>query len=406
MKEKLTKNLGLKILSLFVAVLLWIVILNVDDPVVSEPFDDITVTKINENELKQKDKTYEVISGETVDVVVKAKRSIIQNLRKSDIQAVADLSQLSVVNATTIDVTIPRYGDLVEIKQNISTMKVSLENLITDQFRINIVANGTVSAGYYVKDKTSSPNMMLVRGAESVVKQIKEVVVDVDVTNARASFLRTAIPKVYDMNGKLMDSDKISLNYEEVAVTVNLLQTKTVNLFIELTGEPAPGYEYVNFEYEPKEVTIAGEQSELEKVQYIKGEYNIDNKRDDVEESIDISDFIKNDVILIDENKNAVINIDIEKKNSKDIHYNSTDIEMKNLKEGYVAELNPEDLINVVIYGKEDILSGINKYNLKPYIDLTNIKPGVNIVDVQFNTEEDVTLNKPSVIVMVSEASG
>lgn len=405
MKEKLTKNLGLKILSLFVAILLWVVILNVDDPMVQEKFNNITVTKVNENELKQKDKTYEVISGETVDVTVKAKRSIMQDLRKTDIQAVADLSQLSVVNATTIDVTIPRYGDLVEIKQSTSTMKVSLENLKDEQFKINIVANGKVADGYYVKDKMASPNMIIVTGAESVVKQIKEVVVDVDVTNARASFQNTTVPKVYDNNGKLMDSDKISLNFNEVEVTVNLLQTKTVNLFIKLTGTPAPGYEYVNFEYEPKEVTIAGEQSELDKVQYIKGEYNIDNKQDDVEETIDISDFIKNDVILIDENQNAVINIDIEKKNSKDINYNSTDIEMKNLKEGYIAKLNTEDLINVVVYGKEDILSGVNKYNLRPFIDLTNIEPGINIVDVQFNSVDDVTLLSPSVIVMVSDAS-
>ncbi|MDF2804622.1 MAG: hypothetical protein K0S61_4527, partial [Anaerocolumna sp.] len=142
MKEKLTKNLGLKILSLFVAILLWVVILNVDDPVVQEKFNNITVTKINENELKQKDKTYEVISGETVDVNVKAKRSIMQVLKKTDIQAVADLSQLSVVNATTIDVTIPKYGDLVEIKQSTSTMKVSLENLKTEQFMVNVVTNG------------------------------------------------------------------------------------------------------------------------------------------------------------------------------------------------------------------------------------------------------------------------
>lgn len=406
MRERLTKNLGLKILSLFVAMLLWVVILNVDDPIVQEKYNNITVTKINENELKQNDKTYEVISGETVDVTVKAKRSIMQNLKKTDIQAVADLSQLSVVNAVTIDVTIPKYGDQVETKQSTATMKVSLENLKTEQFKVNIVTNGTVSDGYYIKDKAASPNIITVNGAESVVKQIKEVVVEVDVTNAKASFQKTTIPKVYDNNGKLMDSEKITLSYEEVEVTVNLLQTKTVNLFIDLTGTPAPGYEYVNFEYEPKEVIIAGEQSELDKVQYIKGEYNIDNKSADVEESIDISDFIKNDVILIDDNQNAVINIDIEKMNSKDINYNSIDIEMKNLKEGYEVTFNTQEFINVVIYGEEDILASVNKYNLKPYIDLTGIEPGVNVVDVQFNGAEEVTMSTTRIIVMVSDATG
>lgn len=406
MKEKLTRNLGLKILSLFVSIFLWIIILNVNDPVMEKSFTDIPVTKINENELKQKDKTYEVISGETVDVTIRGKRSRIQSLWKSDIQAVADLSQLSVVNATRIDVTVPRYGDLVEIKkQSAYTMKVSLENLDVKQFKINIVTNGTAAEGYFVKDKSASPNMILVTGAETVVNQVKEVVVDVDITDARASFQRTAIPKVYDMGGKLLDSERISLNYKEVEVTVNLLQTKTVNLIIDLTGTPYPGYEYVDFEYEPKQVIIAGEQSELDKVQYIKGEYNIDNKKEDVEENINISDFIKNDVILVDDNQNAVINIDIEKKNSKDISYNSSEIEIKNLQDGYQAKLNTEDM-HVVVYGDADVLAGINKYNLRPYIDLSDIKLGTNIIDVEFDSVEDITLTNPSVIVMVSKASG
>lgn len=407
MRKKLTKNLGLKILSLFVAIFLWIIIINVNDPMIEDDFNNIPVTKINENELKQNDKTYEVLSGETVDVTLRGRRTLIQSLKNSDIQAVADLSQLSVVNATIIDVSVPKYGELIEVKkQSPSTMKVSLENLNVKQFQIKIVTNGTAANGYYVIEKLASPNIILVTGAESVVKQIKEVVVEVDVTNARASFQRTAVPKVYDNNGKLLDSDKISLNFEEVEVTVNLLQTKTVNLIIQLTGTPYPGYEYVNYEFEPKQVTIAGEQSELDKVNYISGEYNIDDKKDDVEESIDITDFIKNDVILIDENQNAVITIDIEKKNSKDINYNSSEIEMKNLRTDYVAKINEENLINVVVYGNPDILSSINKYNLKPYIDLSDIKLGVNVVEVQFNSLEDITMSNTNIIVNVSESSG
>lgn len=405
MKEKLTKNLGLKILSLFVAVLLWVVILNVGDPITEKEFDDITVTRINEDELKQYDKTYEVISGNTIDVTVKGKKSIIQSIRRSDIQAVADLSQLSIVNATTIDVKIPKYGDSVEIKQSENTMKVSLENISKEQFMVNIVTTGSAAEGYYVKEKSASPNIIIVSGAESVVKQIKEVVVEVDVTNAKASFQRTATPKVYDLNGKLMDSDKINLNYEEVDVTVSMLQTKTVRLYIDVTGTPYTGYKYESFEYEPKQVVIAGEQSELDKVPYITIEYNIDNKMEDVEESINIEDYIKNDVIVVDENKNAVINIDIEKVNSKTIQYNSNDIEIKNLKDGYTAKMNTEDTISVVIYGDEADLSGINKYNLQPYIDLSNAKLGVNIVDIKFNSIGDITTSHNSVIVTVSEKS-
>jgi len=406
MKEKLTKNLGLKILSLFMAILLWIVILNVEDPVVTGEWNDIQVTKINENVLGQKDKVYDVISGDTVDVTVKAKRSIIESLRPSDFQAIADLSELSIVNAVPIVVTIPKYGEAVEIKQNTLTMKVSLENLKTEQFRVDVVTKGTVPEGYYVKDKTSSPNIIQVSGAESVINKIKEVVVEVNVSNKRESYEEEAIPKVYDKNGSLMDSSNLILNYESVMVSVNMLQTKTVPLIINLKGTPYNGYKYSDFEWQPKKVVIAGQPEELDKVKYISGEYNIDYKRTDIEEEVNITDFIKNDVILIDENQSAVINIKIEKLDTKDISYKSNEIELRNLPEGLNATLNIEEFVDIVVYGEAEALAALSKYSLHPYIDLADTKAGTKNFQIQFSPPEEIHLSNPSISVTLENSSG
>lgn len=408
MKKRLTRNIGLKILSLLMAVLVWVVILNVDDPVTTDSFYDIPVTKINESVLAQKDKVYEVVSGDTVNVKVKGKRSIIESLKSSDFQAVADLSELSIVNAVPIDVTIPKYGDNVEIITENYTMQVSLENLETQQFRIDVVTTGSVAEGYYIEGKTTSPNIIQVSGAESVINKINEVVVEVNVGNARESFKKTeVIPKVYDKNGTLMDSGKMKLSYEAVDVSVDLLKTKTVNLFIDLKGTPYPGYKYGKPDYEPKQVVIAGEQSELDKVQYIMGEYNIDSQRTDVEDEVNIADFIKNDVILIDDNQTAVINVKVEKLKSKDISYNSSDIELRNLPVGLAANFNMGDAVQVEVFGEEEILSSINKYNLKPYIDLADTDIGTKQFNIQFNPpDSDITISNSSISVTISEATG
>lgn len=408
MKERLTRNTGLKILSLLVAFLVWVVILNVDDPVIPKTFRDIPVTTINENVLVQKDKVYEVVSGDTVDVQVKAKRSVMETLDNSDFQAIADLSKLSLVYAVPIDVSVPGYGDRVEIVKENYTMQVSLENLEEKQLKINVVTSGTVAEGYYIKEKTTSPNIIKVSGAESVIDKVNEVVVEVNVNNERESFKKTALPKVYDKNGTLMDSGNITLSYDEVDVSVDLLKTKTVNLFIELKGTPYYGYRYKDFEFEPKQVVIAGEQAELDKVQYIMGEYNIDYKREDIEDVVNIADFIKNDVILIDENKNAVVNIHIEKLKSKDINLSSSDIELKNLPPGLAANLNSTDDILVEVLGEEPLLSDINKYNLKPYIDLSDSDIGTKLFNIQFNPPGgDLTITGGnSISVTISEAAG
>ena len=48
MKEKLTNNLSLKILSLFVAILVWLLAINIDNPIVKKTFIVTDVQLLNE----------------------------------------------------------------------------------------------------------------------------------------------------------------------------------------------------------------------------------------------------------------------------------------------------------------------------------------------------------------------
>lgn len=388
MKEKLTKNIGLKILSLSLAILLWIVILNVDNPVITQTFKDIPVTVINEQSLEEKDKTFEITKGSKIDVKVKGKRSIIESLTTSSFQAVADLSMLSITSVANIDITVPRYRESVEI---IDTgdykLKVSLENRSMQQFRVEVVEHGTVAEGYYIKEKIARPNMIQVSGAETVINTIAEVVVDVDVSNQNENMKVKKIPKVYDKNGAEIDPNKLSLNYEEVEVAVNLLKTKEVPLIIHVTGEPFYGYKYTSFEYEPKTVRIAGEEAELKKVSAIQGEYNVNYKQSDFQGEVRIEDFIKEDVILIDDNKTAVIDVKVEKLESKEISFDATSISLRNLPKGYEASFDLTREFKIKVHGESDALKEVTLYSMTPFIDLSNANEGDNYVRIQLNTE-------------------
>lgn len=405
MKEKLTRNTGLKILSLLLAVLLWVVILNEDNPVKTEVFKDIKVTVINEQSLQEKDKVYEVVKGKTIDVKVKGKRKIVDSLTPSNFKAVADLSLLSINYVASIDVTVPGFSNDIEILDTGNyILKVSLENKETEQFRVEVVENGMVADGNYIYEKKATPNIMQVSGAESVINTIAEVVVEVDVTNASESFKVTEVPKVYDKNGSIIDSSKLQLNYDAVDVSVNLLKTKTVPFVIDVTGEPFYGYEYVSAEYEPKQITIAGEKEVLDKITYIKGEYNVKYKREDFQGEVNIEDFIKEDVILIDDNKTAVIHVKVEKLESKDISFSLDDINVINVPEGLKAEFEGENEFEVRVYGNKDALNKINRYNINPFIDLSNYQLGTDYVKIQFNIQDDsVDYSYPSISVTLVE---
>lgn len=385
MKEKLTNNLSLKILSLIIAFLTWLVIINIEDPAIVGTFEGIPVEIINEHALESEDKVYDIITGETVDIAVKGKRSIIENLSRGNFKAIADLSDLSIVNAIEIDVSVPGYTDQVEIiRQSESTMKISLEDVVMGQFRVDIIEKGNVAEGFYINEKTASPNMVQIKAAESVISKIKEVVVVVDISNTSESFKIKSTAQVFDHNGTLMDPDKMEISHEEFYITVNMLQTKTVKLFLSLEGKAANGYGVVNFAYEPKEVEIAGRVEALAKVPNIVGTYNINNSRIDIEDEVNITEFIKDDIILIDDNQNAVVNIDIEPLENKDILFTSSAIELRNLPDNKTLEYDNIGLLKVTISGVRDEINKLSIDNLKPYIDLATFRGNKGLATVMF----------------------
>ena len=66
MKHKLTANLGLKLLSLVMAFLIWLIVANVYNPTISVLFKDVKIQVINEDSVTEIDKAFSIVSEDTV----------------------------------------------------------------------------------------------------------------------------------------------------------------------------------------------------------------------------------------------------------------------------------------------------------------------------------------------------
>lgn len=73
MKKRLVNNWGLKLFSFVFAVLLWLVVVNIDNPVKSSTYDNVQVRLQNANLVTDAGQVYEVLdSTDTVSVTVSA----------------------------------------------------------------------------------------------------------------------------------------------------------------------------------------------------------------------------------------------------------------------------------------------------------------------------------------------
>ena len=184
-KRGFFKTIWLKLLSLLIAFVIWLIVVNVDDYKVVKEIYNIPVEQINGSEIEESGLVFDVTSGETVDIVIEGRRSIVNTLSANDFTAVADLSKLSYTNTAKINVS-PKnssYDDKITITVVDDAMSLSIEEKKSKQFELVVSTKGNVADGYALGKATTAPAVVNVTGPESLINKIKTVRVTVDVTN-------------------------------------------------------------------------------------------------------------------------------------------------------------------------------------------------------------------------------
>ncbi len=284
-------NFALKILAVAVAILVWVVVVNLEDPYASKNFRNITVNIINEEAIVSLDKVYEVQSGGVINVKASARQSVLAKLNASDIVAEADLSSLSLTNAVSIKLSCPKYEN-INLQPDIEMLKITLEDEATAQFKVDVNTVGTLPDGFALGDVIVRPNLIKVSGAQTLIDRVSEVRVEVDVSNMTEDFRKRVEPKAYDANGKLMDSTRLTFSSTEVRVSVGINETKEVPVNIKTTGEPSVGYHLISVEYEPKLLQITGKEAILSKISEIPILLDISGRSSDLETELLLTDYL------------------------------------------------------------------------------------------------------------------
>jgi len=374
MKINLKNNTGLKILSLVLAIALWYVIGNIDDPVTIDTYT-IPVQIVNGDVLKSNDKAYEITEGENVTFTVRGKTSVLNKLKESDFRAEADLEKLSLVNSVPIDVTVSRYSSDVDITLGIvNTLKVNIENRVEAMLPVVVETEGVVGEGYDIGTKTSSPNMVEVAGSESMIHRLKEIRVVVNVNNAREEINARQSVKFYDRNGDEVESSRIDCDTKLVNVLIDLWKTKEIPVIWKTEGTPAAGYGISAFDYEPKTVVIAATDEMINRITELNMEaLPVANASSNVEKTISLdSSVLPQGVMLQEDTIDVVAKAVIEPRVADQVKLNKEDIEIKNLPEGKKVTFDKE-IYEVEISTFRSKLGNVSGASLQPYIDIKEL---------------------------------
>ena len=383
MKKRLMNNFGLKLLSLGIAIVFWFVIVNSQDPVETKTIKDVTVKVLNEEQVLEREKVLEVISGDTVDVVVEGRRSVLEQLTEADIEATADLTEVSFMDTVMIKASVPSKPDVTVLNNGENVMKLLFDDYVTKRFSFRVDTVGEPMAGYYVGDALPSPNIIQISGAKTVLDKVKEVALKVDVSGRSVDFTTTAVPVVYDMNGDEIASSKLTMQVDSDAVTVNvpILASKDMRIRVVTVGEVAEGYELLteNIAFQPETVRVAGSKEDLDKLGYfLELEVDVTGQTGTIEKNIQISSVLDDTLtsLRVVDTQMVALKVNITPYVERELAIPVSAIELRNLGEGLVAETVQHTDVAVKLRCKTARAPLITTEYLNPYVDLAGLAEG------------------------------
>lgn len=412
-KHKFTKNIGLKIMAFLFAVLLWLIVVNVDDPVVSAVYRDIPITVVNEDVVTNKGKVYQIVDDvQKVNVTVYAKRSTISKITGESITATADLSQMDVnTYMVPITATVKGYDTTVQsVDTNPKNIEVNIQDVTGKKFPISVSTSGTPRDGYVVGEMTTNPKEVTLRGSESLIDSIEKVVAKIDISGMSDSGVVDAELVCYDSNGNVIDQTKLSNNLGDKGISVNvqMLNTKNVGLNFNVSGKPAEGYVYTKMTVEPESVQICGTEEildELDTIDIPSDRIDITGEKSKKEYTIDILPYLPEGVSLVDETaNNVVVTVQIEQEGTKTIEFPVESIQVKNLSDKFKISFEAEKDLVLTFTGLEQELETLDIKNAVS-IDLKNYTAeGEYDVPVVIETATGVSLTEqPTVRISLKE---
>lgn len=400
-KNKLTHNLGLKIMAVLFAALLWMISMDINDPVAERSYSNVQVQLVNTATLTARNKTYTVLDNtDVVQVRIKAPSSVRDDITRENITAKADFTKITEDNRVPIEVSVDDSSlesKVESITTNRDYVVLEIEDRISEQLSLEVVQNGTLPAGYTTGKVSTETNTISISGPESVVAPVKRAVVEVSLDDVTSDINMQTQIKLLDEDGNEISNSNIKKSIETVKVTVPILRTKEVPVAYQVTGTPDDGYALTGtVTCTPASVVIAGRESALADVTQIEipaSELDVTDAEESVTKVVDITKYLPSSISLGDSSfdGNVTLTVEIEAIRRKAISITESAIQVLNIPDGWLAEIVPNQNLRVTLRGLQRYLDAVDESVLTPHVDVStlldsdgNAVPGEQEIVVNF----------------------
>jgi len=404
------RNLWLKVLAIFLATVVWVVVARINDPVSSNTFNNVKVTLLNADTLINEGKVFQVLDkSDQVRVTVRAPQSVMNSISVSDITVYADLSEISEEGKVPIVCNLDRAESIV-LDHN--ELLVNVEDKKTRYINISYEIVGAVGEGCVQGKVNLDRNRIEISGPASDVDKVSYAKVIIDLDGALKTISADMEIGLYDSDNRRIESENIIKQTDYVTATVTVLSTKEVPVIATVTGEVSPDCLFTDDIFiDPEVVTIAGDTGVLNTITAIQitDPVDINGATSDVVATYDLSNYIPTGVSIADDDYNGEVDVVayIEKIAEKTISVPLSRITILNIPDGYKAGIIADDTVSVRLTGLRAELNAISADSITGTAELDeNMTPKdgeIVVIPVHFNMSAHTSFDPIEVHIIISK---
>lgn len=365
------------LLSVILAVGLWVYVITVERPESETTFYYVPVVLEGEDILKERGMMITAQTQKTVTLKLSGNRKELNQLKSSDIAAVIDLSRVTEAGEknASYSVSIPGDADLEVVARQPESVALTITEWATKEIPVAINFIGRVPEGYYVDKQSATLDRMAVNvtGPKAIITQIEQAVVDVDLEGHNEIIVEDLRYTLCDQTGEpIEDVSSVTTDTGQIRVTVSVQKLKELKLTYQVVDGGGLKASDVDISMDYDVVTAAGSAAALENLE----EINVGTvELETLTESTQLVFPVKLPEGISNHSGIGEVKVDVKLPEMEIREYTITNIQLTGVPEGWEAQSLAQAL-PVKIRGRGPVLDRVTADILTAQVDLSHAELG------------------------------
>lgn len=266
MQNMVRHNLLAKVISLVVALCLWVIVMDDQNPMVEKEFSVPVV-------LQNVPTSYRIERGtDTVKAKVRSQRSNFVNVESSDFKAAVDLTGAEEGSYTLpVRLEVPQGFETVEIAPE--AVEVSLDPFIEKQFKVDLIVMGSAAPNVTIAGIYPQHQEVMVVGPKSFVMKVSRVIGYVGLAGNTEDFDLQIPLSAINEEGREVPGVRVVPSMTTASIELARgLSKKVVTVKPVLGNDITAGHVVESIKVNPASIEIAGVETTIASIQSVSTE--------------------------------------------------------------------------------------------------------------------------------------